>query len=87
MGRGPQLVEADLLHALGSGQLAHAVLDVTEPEPLPEGHVLWSMPNVSITPHIAGLTRPLDAAECIAREYENVRSGRPLQSAVNRTPS
>ena len=40
-----------LVNALQSGEITFAGLDVTEPEPLPTGHPLWSMPNVVITPH------------------------------------
>jgi phosphoglycerate dehydrogenase-like enzyme len=43
-----------LLKALDSQKLAGAGLDVTDPEPLPQGHPLWKFPNVVITPHIAG---------------------------------
>jgi phosphoglycerate dehydrogenase-like enzyme len=51
--RGRSVVTDDLVAALRDGRLAGAGLDVTEPEPLPEGHVLWSLPNVIITPHVA----------------------------------
>jgi phosphoglycerate dehydrogenase-like enzyme len=48
------VVETDaLVEALRTGRI-HAVVDVTEPEPLPPGHPLWSAPNLLITPHIAG---------------------------------
>jgi phosphoglycerate dehydrogenase-like enzyme len=51
--RGP-VVETDaLVEALHSGRI-HAVVDVTDPEPLPLGHPLWTAPNLLITPHIAG---------------------------------
>jgi phosphoglycerate dehydrogenase-like enzyme len=43
-----------LVNALQSGEITFAGLDVTEPEPLPTGHPLWSMPNVVITPHSSG---------------------------------
>ncbi len=51
IGRGKSVVTADLLAALNQGEIAGAGLDVTDPEPLPEGHPLWKMPNVIITPH------------------------------------
>lgn len=52
--RGRSVVQDDLVAALRSGQLGGAGLDVTEPEPLPAGHPLWTMQNVIITPHVAG---------------------------------
>jgi len=52
--RGKLVKTDDLLAALQSGQLAGVGLDVTDPEPLPEGHPLWSQPNAVITSHIAG---------------------------------
>ncbi len=54
VGRGRSVVTADLVAALESGRIAGAGLDVTDPEPLPPGHRLWSLPNVIITPHVAG---------------------------------
>ncbi len=53
VGRGESVVTDDLLTALTSGKLAGAGLDVTDPEPLPTDHALWSTPNVVITPHTA----------------------------------
>jgi len=53
VGRGATVVTDDLVRALQNKQIAAAGLDVTEPEPLPAGHPLWSMPNVIITPHTA----------------------------------
>lgn len=53
VGRGGTVVTDDLVAALRGGRLGAAALDVTEPEPLPEGHPLWAMPNVIITPHVA----------------------------------
>jgi phosphoglycerate dehydrogenase-like enzyme len=62
VGRGG-LVDTDaLVTALSSGSIAGAGVDVTEPEPLPEGHPLWAAPNVIITPHSAdtpAMTAPL----------------------------
>jgi phosphoglycerate dehydrogenase-like enzyme len=54
VGRG-ELVDTDALtHALTSGSIAGAALDVVHPEPLPQGHPLWDMDNVIITPHMSG---------------------------------
>ena len=54
IGRGNTTDETALIHALESGKLAGAVLDVTEIEPLPANHVLWEMPNVILTQHSGG---------------------------------
>jgi phosphoglycerate dehydrogenase-like enzyme len=53
VGRGGTVVTDDLIEALNSGTIAGAGLDVTDPEPLPEGHPLWKAPNLVITPHFA----------------------------------
>ena len=53
VGRGKSVVTDDLVEALESGHLGGAALDVTDPEPLPQGHPLWTTPNVIITPHIS----------------------------------
>src|SRR5207253_2164690 len=52
--RGKTVQTPALIAALKSGHLAGAGLDVTDPEPLPDDHELWQMPNVIITSHIAG---------------------------------
>jgi phosphoglycerate dehydrogenase-like enzyme len=54
IGRGTTVDQAALLAALRSGKLSAAYLDVTEPEPLPKDHPLWTTPNCWITPHTAG---------------------------------
>ncbi|HID75619.1 MAG TPA: D-2-hydroxyacid dehydrogenase [Planctomycetaceae bacterium] len=54
MARGPLVATDDLVQALKSGHLGGAVLDVTDPEPLPQENPLWEMPNVIITPHVGG---------------------------------
>lgn len=56
IGRGRNTDTAELIAALKSGRLAGAGLDVTDPEPLPKGHELWTLPNIIITPHIAYMT-------------------------------
>ena len=70
IGRGAHLVEDDLLAALDSGQIAGAMLDVFNHEPLPQSSPLWSHPKVIVTPHIAGVTI---AAEAEAQVIENVK--------------
>ncbi len=54
--RGPVVDTGDLVHALQRHQIRGAALDVTDPEPLPDDHPLWSFGNVLITPHNAGQT-------------------------------
>ncbi len=53
VGRGKSVVTNDLYQALKANKLAAAGLDVTEPEPLPSNHPLWTLPNVIITPHVS----------------------------------
>ncbi len=55
--RGKLVKTPDLVEALKSGHLAGAGLDVTDPEPLPTGHELWTLPNVIITSHISGASQ------------------------------
>jgi D-3-phosphoglycerate dehydrogenase / 2-oxoglutarate reductase len=62
--RGPVVDEAALLQALQSGHLEGAGLDTFDTEPLPAGHALLALPNVLLTPHVAGVTR--DAALQVA---------------------
>ncbi|KAK0717858.1 D-isomer specific 2-hydroxyacid dehydrogenase [Lasiosphaeria miniovina] len=52
--RGPVVSTDDIIDALNQGLIRGAALDVTDPEPLPDGHVLWSTKNVIITPHVSG---------------------------------
>jgi len=78
--RGPLVVTADLVGALKSGALAGAVMDVTDPEPLPPESELWDLPNVVITPHVGG--QSARRADDITRMFcENLRrwlAGEPL---------
>ena len=81
------IVETDaLVAALEGGRLAGACLDVTDPEPLPEGHALWGMANVVITPHAAGVAE-LTSERWWALYKENIRrfgAGEPLLNTVNK---
>ena len=84
VGRGRQLVAADLLRALDAGQLAEAVLDVTDPEPLPESDPLWSHAHVRITPHIASVTQAQTAARAVIENLRRHARGEPLVGLVDR---
>ena len=75
LARGAQVVLPDLIHALDSGHLAHAYLDVFDTEPLPPSDPLWKHPGISITPHSAALTEPRTAVPKIAENVERVRRG------------
>ena len=70
--RGGHVDHAALEAALRSGTIAGAVLDVTEPEPLPDDSGLWTLPNCVITPHI-GNTREMGLPLITNRVRENVR--------------
>jgi phosphoglycerate dehydrogenase-like enzyme len=77
-------VETDaLVAALHSGRI-HAAVDVTDPEPLPIGHPLWSAPNLVLTPHIAGASpRFMERAmRLVAEQCGRYMSGEPLQHIV-----
>ena len=80
------LVDTDaLVEALRSGSIAGAGLDVTDPEPLPDDHPLWDMPNVLITPHVA--TPPeAEQRHFALRVEENVRrlaAGEELEGLID----
>lgn len=82
--RGP-VVETDaLVAALDAGRI-HAVVDVTDPEPLPPGHPLWSAPNLLITPHIAGASpRFMERAmRLVGEQCSRYLAGEPLQHVVS----
>jgi phosphoglycerate dehydrogenase-like enzyme len=80
------LVDTDaLVTALRDGTLGGAALDVTDPEPLPDGHPLWSCPNCIITPHTADtweMIMPLLAAR-ITANVAHFAAGEPLVGLVD----
>jgi len=80
--RGAVIDEAALIDALDRGRIRAAVLDVFEQEPLPADSPLWSMDNVTITPHHSGLNRPAMIAEFFLDNLARYRSGRPLRGVV-----
>jgi phosphoglycerate dehydrogenase-like enzyme len=85
VGRGQSTVSNDLVAALKEGKIAGAALDVTDPEPLPADHELWSAPRIIITPHISAQS-PETMQRVGALVAENLRryvAGQPLLSVVN----
>lgn len=84
VGRGPQLDPKALLDALDSGHLASAILDVTDPEPLPPDHPLWAHPQVMITPHIASVTQPVTAAQAVIANIRRHLAGQPMLGEIDR---
>jgi len=78
------IVDTDaLLAELTSGRL-HAALDVTDPEPLPDGHPLWSAPGLLLTPHVGGMVRASGkrAYEIVATQLARLAAGQPLLNAI-----
>lgn len=86
VGRGATTDTDALVDALRSGQLAAAGLDVTEPEPLPDGHALWSLPNVIITPHYAGAHPGYyhHAGQVFVDNLKRYLAGQPLHNVVDK---
>lgn len=81
--RGPIVNTDALVESLSSGRI-RAALDVTDPEPLPEGHPLWSCPNLLITPHIAASSPQFsaNALRTAADELRRYMNGEPLRNVV-----
>lgn len=89
VGRGSTVDCLALADAVHSGHLFGAALDVTDPEPLPSDHPLWSEPNVIITPHISGrfsLAKTLDnIVEIFIHNLKLYAAGQPVDNQVSRT--
>jgi phosphoglycerate dehydrogenase-like enzyme len=78
------IVDTDaLLAELTSGRLS-AALDVTDPEPLPDGHPLWSAPGLLLTPHVGGAVRASRkrSYEIVATQLARLAAGQPLLNAI-----
>ena len=84
-GRGGHLQERDLLAALQTGRLGHAVLDVFNEEPLPAGHPFWSHRQITVLPHVAASTDAESAAPIAVQNVAAFRAGRPLTGLVSRS--
>lgn len=84
LARGAHVVEADLLAALDSGRLGHAVLDVFQVEPLPPEHPFWAHERVTVLPHTAAQTDARSAAALVAANLRAWRAGRRPEHLVER---
>jgi glyoxylate/hydroxypyruvate reductase A len=84
-GRGPQLDHEALVAALDRCQLSAAMIDVTDPEPLPAGHPFWSHPKVILTPHVASVTQPASAAQAVIENIKRYRAGLDPVGLVDRS--
>lgn len=84
IGRGPLVDEAALIRALQERWIAGAILDVFPKEPLPPEHPLWGLPNVVVTPHIAGPSTPEEIAPIFNANLRRYLAGRRLLGLVDR---
>lgn len=83
VGRGNAVDESALVEALNQNKIAGAVLDVTEPEPLPEGHPFWTTPNLFLTFHTSAMSYPEDMVGVFAENYRLYIEGKPLKHQVD----
>jgi phosphoglycerate dehydrogenase-like enzyme len=81
--RGPVVRTEDLLPEVTSGRL-RAALDVTDPEPLPPGHPLWSCPGVLVSPHVGGNSTAFlpRAVRLVADQLRRYVEGQPLRNVI-----
>jgi glyoxylate/hydroxypyruvate reductase A len=84
VGRGDHLDLQALLRLLDEDHLHCAMLDVTEPEPLPPEDPLWRHPKVRITPHVASRTRPETAVLAVLENIRRYHAGEPMAGEVDR---
>jgi glyoxylate/hydroxypyruvate reductase A len=83
-GRGSLIDHEALLAALDRGHVGHATMDVFDEEPLPPDHPYWRHPRVTVTPHVASVTRPETASEAIVENIARDLRGEPLLGVVDR---
>jgi glyoxylate/hydroxypyruvate reductase A len=84
LGRGAHLIEADLLDALDSGRIEHAIVDVLNDEPPAEDHPFLQHPRIWLTPHIGAMTSPDSAFEVLLANIRRHQRGEPMQGAIAR---
>lgn len=83
--RGDQLVEDALLSLVDAGHLAGALLDAFTVEPLPPGSSLWRHPRITLTPHVAAITLPDEAARQITANLGRLLNGEAMLGVVDRS--
>lgn len=83
VGRGNAVNDSALVEALTQGKLAAAVLDVTDPEPLPPHHPFWTTPNLYLTFHTSARSYPEDIVKIFAENYHRYLEGKPLKYQVD----
>jgi glyoxylate/hydroxypyruvate reductase A len=83
IGRGDALVEEDLLALLDAGKLSGATLDVFRKEPLPPAHPFWQRPEITVTPHVSGLTIPDETVAQIAAKIRCLERGERVSGVVD----
>jgi glyoxylate/hydroxypyruvate reductase A len=83
LGRGPQIVDADLIAALDSGQLVAATLDVFREEPLPKEHPFWQHPRVTVIPHASRGQFPADITPIICNHIRRLQRGEKMTDVVD----
>lgn len=82
-GRGAHLNGEALREALDAGQVSGAILDVTDPEPLPQDHWMWRDPRIVVTPHIAAQTDAAEGAQHAIAVMQALHTGAPLPGRVD----
>lgn len=82
--RGPVINTQDLMDELSKGRIC-AALDVTDPEPLPTNHPLWSMPNCQIIPHVGGDSEAFEpqARKYLEQQFAEIAQGLPLRNEID----
>ena len=83
--RGAHVVEADLVAAVRSGHLAGAALDVQRHEPMPDDDPLWTVPGITITPHIAAQSSAGVIAAQFVAALRARQQGEPVPNAIDRS--
>lgn len=84
--RGPVISTDDVIDALEEGLIRGAALDVTDPEPLPDGHKLWGAKNVIITPHVSGASKAYGnrVLAVLQHNLERLVEGKGVANLVNK---